>query len=244
MKSTPRLVTVSYSPWSEKARWALDHHRIAYREVESTPLLGLLRLRLAARKPRGRITLPLLFVDGRVLHDSYDIARYADRIGRRQPLFPSQEVQAIAQWHALAEEATQAGRALATRRTAADPEALDQSLPDVIPRLVRRPFARVGVRYLERKYRLAETDDDTGRQTIRATLTKTRRALDNGDYILGHFTYADIALAVALQLISPVADTYIRLGRHARRGMTDAQLATEFADLVAWRDRLYERHRH
>jgi glutathione S-transferase len=34
------LVAVPYSPWSEKARWALDHHALPYRETAYQPLIG------------------------------------------------------------------------------------------------------------------------------------------------------------------------------------------------------------
>ena len=34
------LYSLVYSPWSEKARWALDHHRIAYRRVRYEPVIG------------------------------------------------------------------------------------------------------------------------------------------------------------------------------------------------------------
>ena len=37
--ATPRLVFLSISPWSERARWALDHHGIDYELVAHVPLL-------------------------------------------------------------------------------------------------------------------------------------------------------------------------------------------------------------
>ena len=43
------LYGVGYSPWTERARWALDHHRIAYRYREHLPMLGEPMLRRRAR---------------------------------------------------------------------------------------------------------------------------------------------------------------------------------------------------
>jgi len=34
------LVGIPFSPWSEKARWALDVRRVPYRKVTYAPLLG------------------------------------------------------------------------------------------------------------------------------------------------------------------------------------------------------------
>jgi glutathione S-transferase len=50
-------------------------------------------------------------------------------------------------------------------------------------------------------------------------------------------------MASALQGVSAVADDYIPLGPATRAVWTQPELAAEFSDLVAWRDRLYERHR-
>ena len=61
---TARLVTLHVSPFSERARWALDHHGIAYRVDPHTPFLGEPRLRrlvAKARTPRPqRAVYPLL----------------------------------------------------------------------------------------------------------------------------------------------------------------------------------------
>src|SRR5689334_2779086 len=76
--TTPTLVSLSYSPFSERARWALDHHRIGYQVVNHVPVLGELRLRRLAKGKQGRVTAPVLIANGAALCDSWDIARYAD----------------------------------------------------------------------------------------------------------------------------------------------------------------------
>ena len=68
------FVALSYSPWSEKARWPLEHHGIEFREHQYVPLLGAPRLRLRLRRLRGRVTVPVLFTRDRVLADSFAIA--------------------------------------------------------------------------------------------------------------------------------------------------------------------------
>lgn len=71
----------SFAPWCETARWALDHHRLPYRSREHVPLLGELALRLVARRPFGRVTVPLLIDGSLVLMDSVAIARHAESRG-------------------------------------------------------------------------------------------------------------------------------------------------------------------
>jgi glutathione S-transferase len=39
-----------------------------------------------------------------------------------------------------------------------------------------------------------------------------RTALAGRDYLCGGFTYADVAMAVVLQMVRPVADAFIPLG--------------------------------
>ena len=43
------LYGLTQSAWTEKARWALEHHGIAYRYHEHVPVLGEVLLRLKAR---------------------------------------------------------------------------------------------------------------------------------------------------------------------------------------------------
>src|SRR5688572_23771052 len=89
----------SFAPWCEKARWALDHHGIPYREREHVPLVGELALRIAARRASGPVTVPLLVDGDAVLMDSVAIARRAEAHGRGAPLFPPAHGRAIDAWN-------------------------------------------------------------------------------------------------------------------------------------------------
>ncbi len=62
-------------------------------------------------------------------------------------------------------------------------------------------------------------------------------------YLLGSFTYADIVMATMLQGILPVADRFLRLGPATRAAWTREDIAREYADLIAWRDEVYEAER-
>jgi len=81
-----RLVTIRFSHYCERARWALDRARIAYRELPHLPMFHLPAV-LRASGGRGRgaadaasspYSTPLLVTaDGERLADSADIVRFA-----------------------------------------------------------------------------------------------------------------------------------------------------------------------
>ena len=78
------LVTIPFSHYCEKARWALDWCGVPYRERAFLPGAHLL-----ATRRHGSPTVPQLLVeDGSVLTDSSDILRWADaRAGEPRRLF-------------------------------------------------------------------------------------------------------------------------------------------------------------
>jgi glutathione S-transferase len=69
----PLLVTISFSHYCEKARWALDHAGIAYRESGHLPLFHV----PAVRRAGGRRQVPVLVTDGGIVEDSTAITQWA-----------------------------------------------------------------------------------------------------------------------------------------------------------------------
>lgn len=243
----PTLVLLSLSPWSERARWAFDHHRLAYTRIDHAPVLGERRLRKIVGRRDGRpATVPVLVDGDTVLTDSWDIAQYADRLGSGPKLLPAEHAAEIRRWNDLADRTMAHGRALVVAGLLADPDALDESMPPGVPKLVRvlaRPVNRLGTKWFARKYGVDITDLAPHEAAIREGLAALRAGLGGNDYLLGGFTYADIVLTNLLQAVVPVADEYMQVGPATRRTWTHPALAREFADLVQWRDDLYRRHR-
>lgn len=236
----PELIALSYSPWSEKARWALDHHRVDYRETEHLIMLGEPVLRWKARKYLGRVSVPTLVDGDRVYTDSFEIARYAEWFGKGAPLLD--DTKAVTEWNAKSERALAAGRVVMTERLAGDAEAKREHLPPFVPRAFRpalTPVASLGVAFIRRKYDFDHVA--RARTHLEATLGELRDALGGRRYILDDFSYADIAMAVVLHFIAPI--DRMGLGPATRRCWTQPDLATEFADLIDWRDTLYTHHR-
>ena len=79
-----RLITIRFSHFCEKARWALDRVGVAYREESHVPILSW-RVTLPAG---GKSSVPCLVTPERVVNDSTDILHWADAQGGAAPLFP------------------------------------------------------------------------------------------------------------------------------------------------------------
>jgi glutathione S-transferase len=239
----PVLVQMSVSPWSEKARWALDHHRIAYRTETHTPLADEPKLRLRLRRLRGVASVPVLIVGRQAIEGSLAIAAWADAHGQGAPLCALAEVEA---WNARSDRILSLGRARVVRSMLASRPALIEAVPSFVPASLRSalmPVAALGTWFVQQKYRVdvppTALDDEIARELelARATLA------DGARYVLGEFSFADIALAAALQVVAPVVSPAYPLGAATREAWTSAPLCERFSSLVAWRDALYERVR-
>ena len=153
------LYGLAQSPYTEKARWALDHHAIAYRYHEHVPMLGEVFLRLKARgRPTGtKASVPLLVDGPDVLPTSLAIARYADRVGRNAALFPEEQLDEILRWADLSDRILDIGRARVMEGLRTNPEAQREALPSFIPGVLRgalAPMAVSGGMFLAAKYHI------------------------------------------------------------------------------------------
>jgi glutathione S-transferase len=248
----PELLSLPYSPWSEKARFALDVRRVPYTVRVYQPLLGEAALRAKVRRWTGVVTVPVLTTDdGRVLSDSADIARWADDQGEGPQLFPPGHDAAIARFIDLSERGLAAGRALSLTRVLAD----DEALLELLPRRLRRVLGSGGryvsgaaIRRTLRKYNAAGQDGQSHRRSMEEVLEAIRAALGGPPAsgaprsLLSTFTFADIAASQVLAFVEPPA-AGLKLLPANRRCFGDAALRAQFGDLVAWRDELYSAYR-
>jgi glutathione S-transferase len=244
------LLHLPYSPWSERARWALDVKRLPHRRETYQPLLGEPALRLRLKRLRGTVTVPVLFTAEGPYTDSFDIAAYAERKGPGPALFPEESGAAIRRWNEFAERGLAAGRALSLARV----RERDEALRELVPRPLRSALgrsavllARLGVDRTRRKYGAGERALDEHRAVLHDVLVGLRRALAatpaparGPKTLLGGFSYADITIAQVLAFVSPHRGPYLRLGAANQAAYGDPILAGEFEDLVAWRDELYD----
>jgi glutathione S-transferase len=237
---------VNYSPWTERARWALDHHAIAYRYHEHVPFLGERLLRFRGRHTgKKKVTAPLLTDRSTAYGDSFEIIAWSDRRGSSAGLIDDHD--AARDWCDRIELGLAASRARTTGRILRDPEALNESAMAVSPALfapLLRPIAAQGAKYVGRKYGANLDDESAHEQAMTELLDEIRSALGGRASLHGNgFGAKDILAATFMQGVAPVAERYIALRPALRRAWTCEQLAREYADLVEWRDTLYAKHR-
>jgi glutathione S-transferase len=238
------LIAISYSPWSEKARWALDHHRLPYREIEYIPMLGAPWLRWKTGLA-GRKAVPILLHNGEATLDSYEIARLVDGIGGCETLFPEKHLEAIRKLNSISENLLGAARTLLIRRLLNDTDALLEAVPPPlrIAKPLAVPLAKIGTWYIQRKHSTDVVSDDQAVKQIAASLQRLRASLSGKDTFFERFSFADIIGAACINAIKPVSTEFITLGDATRRCWTRDDIAGEFADLVTWRDKVYQNHR-
>lgn len=241
-----RFIALAVSPWSEKARFALLHHHIAFHEESYTPGLSEPLLRLRLRKFSGKVSVPVLHDGARYYTDSFEIARFAERNGTGKPLMPEAKLAQIEEWNRRSEAALASGRQLFMLEVLKNPELTKGLIPPQVPEALRpalMPVLKLGNQMFARKYKLPQSPESCRAELVLA-LTDLERELSGRDYLLGEFSYADIAMAVVLQALRPV-DARYKLQPMVRggSGSVDPELTHRFKDLLEWRDRLYARHR-
>lgn len=231
----PTLVGESFSPWTQKARWALEYCGIAHHYQEYTPTISEPGLRLRMRAWSGPISVPVLLDGGKVVRGSWNIAAYARESVQGQRLGDLREAKP---WDDLSEAALAEGRTRVVRSVLQSPAALDEALSALFPPALCKPLrfiAKDAARRLDRKYAHLVVPG-----SIRTALERTRERIQHSgcDYLLGAFSYADMVMVVVLETVAPMAVTVPPLGPATRACWTDLSLAAEFSDLLAWRARI------
>jgi glutathione S-transferase len=244
------LLHLSYSPWSEKARWALELRGVAYRGRHYQPMIGELELRIRLRRLSGTVSVPFLRDGKQALSDSFEIARYAELHGSGPSLFPAGKEREMERYNELSERGLSAGRALALARVLGD----DTALLELVPRGLRARLGKLaprvgafGVRRTLRKYGGTAVELAEHERVLVEVLDTLRRELGpdaakEPKTLLGSFSYADIAMAQVLAFVMPPASG-LKLGKGNRRAFGNEPIAARYPDLLAWRDALYLRYR-
>jgi glutathione S-transferase len=241
---TRTLYGLTQSPWTQRARWALDHHGVIYRYHEHLPMMGELLLRRAAKlKDKSKKASVPLLVDGdNAVMGSFEIAKYAESNGRGAPLFPRDPAaeKAIAHWNDVAERMTNVGRVSVFKKLPKNRAAQKEALPSFVPGFMAGS-ASMAISFLAKKYAVPTDLDAEVKQVLRPALEELRAALAGKAYLLDGFTYADITVACALQAVRP--HDRAPLGPGTRETWTNEEMAAEFEDLLMWRDAIYRKHR-
>lgn len=201
-----RLITLAFSHYNEKARWALDRYAVPYREEPHMPFVSSLAVAVATRGRGGtadrassRYSTPVLILnDGRILTDSTDIVRFA--AGRDSSFLPSGEVTEL-----VAHYGDQLGpytRLLAYWHLGRHRGMIEQLAADNVGAREAWVFKRVVplVRsQLTRALNLTESGHNRALARLRQELDDAASRLQRGKYLCGdRFTAADLTFAALL----------------------------------------------
>ncbi len=227
---TVRLITIAFSHYCEKARWALDRAGVDYVEEAHLPIFHY----GATRKYKTR-TVPLLVDGDTVVRDSTDIIAWADRKrpGSMIPVGGAQDELAI-------EDDLDTHFGPATRRWAyfhllpdkrADPYIVEGA-PAWQRRMLKlsRPIA---VGFLRRGLKIDRAGVDRSLKKIEETLARVDEIVADGRrYLTGdRFTVADLTFA---SLAAPIL---LPPGHPAQRIPIDLLPAEARTAVDAWRKR-------
>ncbi|MCE9571745.1 MAG: glutathione S-transferase family protein [Deltaproteobacteria bacterium] len=202
-----RLITIPFSHFCEKARWALERAGVPFREDGYLPMLQT----VAAWRAGGKRTVPVLVTDGGAVDDSTDILRWCDEHGNAPPLFPGG---ALGREVAELEEGFDKSLGPATRRVAYH---LLLPMPGAAKLLAEKAPARWQGRLMRAAYPLARAAMTRGLRLDDASAERSLRRVDEifadvgalladgRRYLAGdRFTAADLTFAaLAAPLIIP-----------------------------------------
>jgi glutathione S-transferase len=119
---------------------------------------------------------------------------------------------------------------------------LQELAPPALSKLgpITRAMTGLGVRYVRKKYDRALSNAALG--DMARVLGDAQKAL-TGRYLLGEFSFADVALCAALQFVEPVAEHLFPIGAASHAKLVEAELSGEYRDVLDWRDRVYAERR-
>jgi glutathione S-transferase len=204
-----RLITLAFSHYNEKARWALDRYAIPYSEEPHMPFVCSLAVAVATRGRGGkadrtssRYSTPVLILnDGRVVSDSTDIVRFAAE--GDDSLFPSSEVSQLVDHYG--DQLGPYTRLLAYWHLGRHPGMIERLAADNVGSRQAKVFQRLAPlmqSQLTRALGLTEAGRDRAMARLREELNATASRLEDRDYLCGdRFTAADLTFAA---LLAPV----------------------------------------
>ena len=222
-----RLVTIRYSHYCEKARWALERARIEFVEEPHVPIISW----IGTLGNRGNRTAPVFVANGKTYSESTDILRYADTHGSADKLFPKDDAEV-----ARLEERYDRYLGPTARRAVYDdvlrlPRAqLAELLGKDAPRWEQRA-ARIATPFfggmIRRGLRVTPNEVERSKKMVETIFAEVEALLKDGRrYLTGDaFTAADLTFA-ALASVIVFPDGY------ARYALPLAELPSNIKDIV------------
>lgn len=199
--SAPLLWHIPLSHFNEKVRWALDYKRIAHQRRVLGP-----NYLFRAWRATGQGALPILWLDGRAIHDSTRIIAALEQSYPEPALYPKDPA---ARERALAIE-DDLDETLGPSIRAAIVTPLFRHDPDVALRVLTtgmpeqaykaiRPLTRIFPAFYRMRHKISEARLEADRATVAAALDRIEQQRAGRAYLVGDaFSVADLTAAALL----------------------------------------------
>lgn len=253
-------MSIAFSPWSLKTKWALLSGGIDFVSTEKPLLEWPLRWRLGIPADEsagggtsdGKLTFPILALrDGSLIRQSLDIAKWAHRLaapgkGLGGPR-PDSWDNAIDDWDAKGVQLMRFGRQVAMNVAARD----DEKAVEMV-RLLGVPVPGDALKLKVGRFRSAvfsskysAEGSSTSSEEAASILEELQAHLQRQSsvYILNDaFSYADVCMVLGLHCIRPYKGD-LPLGMLAPvLGATLEDLASKYESLFAWGQGIIDKH--
>lgn len=243
-----RLITIPFSHYCEKARWALDRAGVSYKEEGHLPFFHY----LATYPAGGKRTVPVVVDGSTVLKDSSDIVAWADarKPGSLLPTDPTTRTEALALEDDFDRQLGPATRRWGYFQLLGRRE-IDQVLSRGVPRWefaalrTTRPLA-FGI--LKRGLNISPEGAERSRKKIDEAFARVSELLrDERSYLAGDrfsvadLTFASLAAPVVLPPEHPAPPASLELFSGAAREHVDAWRASPAGKFAM---RMYADHRN
>ena len=242
----PLLWHIPLSHFNEKVRWALDFKGIAHRRR----VLGPDYL-IRAWRATGQGQLPILWLDGRAIHDSTRIIAALEEWYPDPPLYPRDEAQrrrALALEDELDEGLGPALRAaIVTPLFRNDPEIALRVLttgmpPAAFQRL--RPLLRVFPAYYRFRHKISDAKLESDRATVAAALDRIEQERKGRPYLVGEtFGAADLTAAALLGALLQPPEIQYPLQVELPPYLQDYRAGLLEHPAARWANEIYRLHR-
>jgi glutathione S-transferase len=244
-----RLVTIPFSHYCEKARWALDRAAVEYVEEPHVPMFAWVPALRAGKKK----TVPILVTDEEVLTDSHDILTWVARRAPDANLYPTDIASDVERLESLFDKKVgPAARRLGYHALMKDPSAIRDLFSTRAPRWERAATGALlpmMLRMMKRGLKIDDAGATRSEAQLATALADVEAQLEKsgGPWLFGdRFTAADLTLASLMTpLIVPpsFADAHLcesMLTSEPARSMVARHRETPAGRLVM---RAYERER-
>ena len=248
--SKPALWQFRISPYSEKARWALDHKGVEYERKAPPPGLHMLIALTLTRG--GHKTFPVLQLDGKSIGDSTAIIAALEERFPEPPLYPEDPEERrraleLEDW--FDEELGPHIRLLVFHEATQEPELMAEAVVPDLPRPLRRfrgaavAAGRYASTFAGWRYGVKSAEAaDVARGRVMAALDHLEAELDGNEYLVGdHFSVADLtAAALFYPLVFPPEGPPLP---DPPDGFKDFLALLEGRDGCRWVERMFREHR-